>query len=47
MPKELDFFLKEDLSLREKFYKLMNILITNQPQTRFEALFFHIVNYTS
>ena len=45
MPKELDFFLKEDLSLREKFYKLMNILITNQPQTRFEALFFHIVNY--
>ena len=45
MPKELDLFLKDNLSFKEKFYKLMNILISNQPDSPFETLFFMILNY--
>ena len=45
MAKEIHLFLKDNLTIKEKFYKLMNILISNQPQTRFETFFFHIINY--
>ena len=45
MAKEIDLFLKEELTLKEKFYKYMDILISNRPETRFEALFFMIINY--
>ena len=45
MPKELRLFLKEELTFKEKFYKFMDILISNQPDSRFESLFLMIVNY--
>ena len=45
MPKELKLFLKEELTFKEKFYKFMDLLISNQPDSRFEALFFMILNY--
>ena len=45
MPKELNLFVKDNLSFQEKFYKLMNILIINQPDSRFESIFFMIINY--
>ena len=40
MPKQLELFLKEELTFREKFYKLMDILISNQQNNKYEALFF-------
>ena len=40
MPKELKLFSKDDLLFNEKFYKLMDLLISNQPYSKFESLFF-------
>ena len=45
MPRELKLFLKENLTFEEKFYKLMDILISIQPDSRFETFFFMIINY--
>ena len=45
MTRELHLFIKENLTLKEKFYKLMDILISNQSDSRFEALLFMIINY--
>jgi len=45
MTKEIELFLKDDLTYKEKFFKYMDILISNRPDTRFEAFFFMIINY--
>ena len=45
MAKEIDLFLKDELTFKEKFFKYMDILISNRPESRFEALFFMIINY--
>ena len=45
MPKEIKLFQRDELSFAEKFYKLMDILITNQPDSRFEPLLFMVLNY--
>ena len=45
MPKELKLFSKDDLLFNEKFYKLMDLLISNQPYSKFESLFFLTINY--
>ena len=45
MPKELQLFLKDELTFKEKFYKFMDILISNQPDSRLETLLLMIINY--
>ena len=45
MPKEIELFLKEELSFTEKFYKLMDILISEQHDCLGEAIFFNGLNY--
>ena len=45
MPKELILFEKDDLTLEEKFFKYMDLLISNQSISRFEIFFFMIINY--
>ena len=45
MSRELKLFLKENLTFEEKFYKLMDILISIQPDSRFETFLFMIINY--
>ena len=45
MAKEIYLFLKDELTFKEKFYKYMDILITNRSGSRFEAFFFMIINY--
>ena len=45
MPKELKLFLKEELTFIEKFYKLMDILLSSQQNFKIESLFFMGLNY--
>ena len=45
MPKELKLFLKEELTFIEKFYKLMDILLSSQQSFKIESLFFMGLNY--
>ena len=45
MPKELKLYLKDDLTLKEKLFKYMDILVSNLPESRFETFFFMIINY--
>ena len=45
MPKELQLFLKDELTFREKFYKLMDLLISNQGNFKFEAIIFMSIYY--
>ncbi len=44
--KEFTLFSRDQLSIRNKFYYLMDLLITNQNSSRSEALFFMIIFYT-
>ena len=43
--KEFTLFSRDQLSIRNKFYYLMDLLITNQNSSRSEALFFMIIFY--
>jgi len=45
MPKELQLFLKDELTFKEKFYKLMDILLSSQKNYKYEAIFFMGLNY--
>ena len=45
MPKELQLFLKDELTFREKFYKLMDLLISNQGNFKFETFIFISLYY--
>jgi len=45
MPKEVELFLKEELTFSEKFYKLMDVLISEQHDCLEEAIFFKGFNY--
>ena len=45
MPNKLKLFLKDELTFNEKFCKLMDLLITNQPNSAFEPIFFMVINY--
>ena len=45
MPKKLQLLLNEELSFTEKFYKLMDILISEQHDCLGEAIFFKGFNY--
>ena len=45
MSRELQLFLKDELDFKEKFYKLMDILISNQQNYHLEAIFFMGLNY--
>ena len=45
MPKEVQLFLKDELTFREKFYKLMDLLISNQGKFKFEAIIFMSLYY--
>ena len=44
--KEFTLFSRDQLSIRNKFYYLMDLLITNQNSSRSEALFFMLIFYT-
>ena len=45
MPKEIQLFLKDELTFEEKFYKLMDLLISNQVNFKFEAIIFMSIYY--
>jgi hypothetical protein len=45
MSKELILFKKDSLSFNEKFFILMDILITNQPASRTECVIFFSISY--
>ena len=45
MKKEMKLFLKEDLSFKHKFYILMDLLISNQSETRVESFLFMGIFY--
>jgi hypothetical protein len=45
MKKEMKLFLKEDLSFEHKFYILMDLLISNQSETRVESFLFMGIFY--
>ena len=45
MSKELLLFQKDILSLKQKFYILMDLLITNQPSSRIECIIFIGISY--
>ena len=47
MSKDLQLFLKDELYLIEKFYKLMDILISNQQNYKFEPFFFSWIKLSS
>ena len=40
MPKKMKLFLKDELTFIEKFYYLMDMLISNQQNFKIEAIFF-------
>ena len=44
--KEFTLFSRDKLSIRNKFYYLMDLLITNQNSSRTEALFFMLIFYS-
>jgi len=45
MKKEMILFLKDDLTFKNKFYILMDLLISNQVETRFESFLFMGIFY--
>ena len=45
MPKEIIFFYQNNFSLKNNFFKLMNILITNQSSSLLEALIIGVIYY--
>jgi hypothetical protein len=45
MKKEMSLFLKDDLPFRHKFYILMDLLISNQAETRVESFLFMGIFY--
>ena len=45
MPKELQLFSKDELTFKEKFYNLMDLLISNQQNFKYEAIFFMGIYY--